>query len=104
VYESPAAGDGLGDGLGDGDGGAGDGSRPGAGLGVGAAIGDAAGNVGVGVPPPTQPHAVIRTVPTISPWTIHRVFGSPSFMSMMLQPYGPDPACATVFSVIEAES
>src|SRR3954447_18820234 len=73
TYESPAAaGDGLGDGLGDGDGGGG--------LVVGllsAGDGLAGGwispvAVGVGGLPPTQPQAMLRTVPTIRAWTSQR--------------------------------
>lgn len=85
VYVSPpAAGEGLGDGLGDGGGGApGRIADPWAGLGDGTATRVAAGGVGVGVAPPTQPQAMIKTMPTMSPWTVHRVFGRESFLNIL---------------------
>lgn len=88
VYVSPpATGEGLGDGLGDGDGGTpgapGRIADPWAGLGDGGATSVAAGAVGVGVAPPTQPQAKIKTIPTIKPWRVHRVFGRASFLNIV---------------------
>lgn len=106
VYVSPAAaGDGLGDGLGDGDGGAlGTMGPPDVGLGDGGVTSVAAGSVGVGAAPPTQPQAMMSTVPTIKLWTVQRAFGRASFLNILEEPYVLSRACATVFRTFGARS
>ena len=72
MYDSPpASGEGLGDGDGEGDetieaGGI----RTPAGEGLGDGTGGS--GVGVGLAPPTQPHAMNSSAPTIDPWMVHR--------------------------------
>ena len=103
TYESPpATGEGLGEGLGDGDGeGGAAGLLSGDGL---AGVDTPAVGVGAGGFPPTNPHAVTSTVPTINPWTSQRGLRPACFQNIVSAQYGVGDANRVKLDRIEAGS